>query len=136
MYRKLGIPIIYASYPFYWSELNVDSPPKIGKLADKIPMGYHIACKAYINKRWILVDATWDPPLKRVDFPVNEDWDGVSDTVNAVKPLEEIVNETENERMNYLKTKTEWYGEKEKSLNNEFYGEFNYWLEEVRKQAH
>jgi len=136
MYRKLEIPIKYVSYPFYWGELDADAPLNVRKLADEMPLGYHVACKAYINERWMLIDATWDPPLKRVGFPVNEVWDGVSDTINAVKSHEEIVHENEHERMEYLNTKTAWYREKEKTLSNEFYNKFNNWLEEVRKQVH
>jgi hypothetical protein len=71
------------------------------KLVNEMPMGYHLACKAYINEKWVLVDATWDLPLKRLGFPLNESWDGVSNTLNAVKPEEEITHENEGGKMEY-----------------------------------
>ena len=36
---------------------------------------------------WILVDATWDRPLVKAGFPVNDHWDGYSEMRWAVKPL-------------------------------------------------
>jgi hypothetical protein len=33
------------------------------------------------------VDATWDSPLKKAGFPVNDHWDGYSEMKRAVKPL-------------------------------------------------
>ena len=39
----------------------------------------------------MLVDATWDLPLKCAGFPVNEFWDARADTLCAVKSLQSIV---------------------------------------------
>ena len=136
MYQKLNIPIQYASYPFNWNDLEANIPPKIRKLAEKMPIGYHVACKAYINKKWIIIDATWDLPLKREGFPVNEDWDGISNTKNAVKPHKEIVHDNEYERMDYFRMKTAWHGKREETLNTEFYNEFNNWLEKIRSREY
>ena len=102
MYRKLEIPIKYVSYPFYWGELDADAPLNVRKLADEMPLGYHVACKAYINERWMLIDATWDPPMKKVGFPVNE-WDGFSNTENAVKPLQEVTHRDTEDKFRFNK---------------------------------
>jgi transglutaminase-like putative cysteine protease len=133
MYQKLEIPVKYLSYPFRWSAQDVDYPWKLMKLADGMPMGYHLACKACINGRWILVDATWDLPLKKLGFPVNEGWDGISDTLNAVKPEEEIIHENDRERLEYIRRRR-WglLTEKEKALSRRFFDELNKWLQEVR----
>jgi hypothetical protein len=103
------------------------------KLADGMPNGYHLACKAYINGGWILVDATWDLPLKKLGFPVNESWDGVSDTLNAVKPEQEIIHENDGERLEYIR-KRGWrlLTEKEKALSLRFFDELNEWLQGAR----
>ncbi len=85
-----------------------------------MPIGYHLACRAYINGKWILVDATWDIPLSKAGFPVNESWDGISNTLNAVKPLEGIVHRNAKK------------SDEEKSLSNRFYSILNKWLEELR----
>jgi transglutaminase-like putative cysteine protease len=133
MYQKLGIPVKYVSYPFRWSAQDIDYPRKLMKQADEMPMGYHLACKANINGGWILVDATWDLPLKKLGFPVNESWDGVSDTLNAVKPEQEIIHQNERERVEYIK-KRRWTSltEREKALSRRFFDELNEWLQEAR----
>jgi len=133
MYQKLRIPVKYVTYPFNWSAQNINYPWKLKKLANETPMGYHLACKAHINGEWILVDATWDLPLKRLGFPVNESWDGISHTLNAVKPKEEITHENDRERMEYIKARRwELLSEKEKVLSRSFFDELNKWLQEAR----
>ena len=132
LYQKLRIPIKYATYPFKWNDPDIAYPIELRKLADTMPLEYHVACKAYINKKWILLDATWDPPLKKAGFPINENWDGFSNTLNAVKPLDEIIHENVQERIEYVRAKTAHYTEKEHALKNRFYNEFNKWLEKVR----
>lgn len=133
MYQKLRIPVKYVTYPFSWSAQDINYPWKLKKLANGMPMGYHLACKVHINEEWVLVDATWDLPLKRLGFPVNESWDGVSHTLNAVKPEEEIIHENERERVEYVRA-IRWglLTEKEKVLSRRFFDELNKWLQEAR----
>jgi transglutaminase-like putative cysteine protease len=133
IFERLGIPTKYTTYPFSWSAQDINYPWKLKKLVNGMPMGYHLACKACINEKWVLVDATWDLPLKRLGFPVNEGWDGVSSTLNAVKPEEEITHENERQRREYV-SKMRWslLTEKEKVLSLRFYDELNKWLEQVR----
>lgn len=135
MYQKLNIPVKYASYHFMWSDLEVDYPRRLRKLADELPMMVHLALKAYINNEWILLDATWDLPLKKVGLPVNEDWDGFSNTLNAVTPLEEIIHETIQERLEYLDYIDSKIPntEEQNELADKFRTEFNNWVEKVRK---
>jgi transglutaminase-like putative cysteine protease len=136
MYQRLGIAVKYATYPFRWSAQDLDYPSKLKNLADKVQMGHHLACKAHINGKWILVDATWDLPLKKLGFPVNESWDGVSNTSNAVEPEGEIVHENEVERIEYIATKG-WrlLTEKEKASSIRFFFELNKWLQNARQLA-
>lgn len=133
MYQRLGIPVKYATYPFSWSAQDINYPWKLKKLAKRMPIGYHLACKAHINGEWVLVDATWDLPLKRLGFLVNESWDGVSHTLNAVKPEQEIIHENEEKRVEYIRARG-WglLTEKEKVLSKRFYDELNKWLQEAR----
>ncbi len=133
MYRRLRIPVKYATYPFRWEAQDLNYPRKLEKLADKMPTGYHLACKVHIKGKWILVDATFDLPLKRLGFPVNERWDGVGNTLNAVKPEEECIHENEEERIEYLRAR-EWrlLTRKEKALSLRFYDELNKWLQQAR----
>lgn len=78
------------------------------------------------NNRWVVVDATWDTPLKAYGFPVNTDWDGNTDTQLAVKPIkfypevdnliafkkqliEELEPEEREVRRRFLDLLTEWF---------------------------
>ena len=87
MYRKLGFEVAYATIPFLWNDPEIRYPPDLKELAPHLPVSYHLACRVRIDDRWVLVDATWDLPLGKVGFPVNDHWDGRSDTRCAVQPL-------------------------------------------------
>lgn len=91
MYRKLGLEVVFATFPFLWNDPDFRYPLHLRTLAAAVPIAYHLACRVRINGRWVLVDATWDPPLLRGGFPVNEHWDGFSETRCAVKPLRSAV---------------------------------------------
>jgi hypothetical protein len=91
MYRRLGYEVVYATFPFLWNDPDLLYPPALRQLATGLPVAHHLACRVRINNRWVLVDATWDLPLKRAGFPVNENWDGQADTLCAVKPLQSAV---------------------------------------------
>jgi len=87
MYRKLGLDVVYATFPFLWNNPDIRYPPELRRLAATMPVAYHLACRVRINSRWVLVDATWDSPLSRGGFPVNGHWDGYADTKCVVQPL-------------------------------------------------
>jgi hypothetical protein len=91
MYRRMGVDVVYATFPFLWNDPDLRYPPELRQLATGLPVAHHLACRVRINNRWVLVDATWDLPLKRAGFPVNEHWNGLSDTLCAVKPLRSAV---------------------------------------------
>jgi hypothetical protein len=83
--------VVFATFPFLWNDPGLHYPPELRALASAMPVTHHLACRVRINDRWILVDATWDRPLAIGGFPVNEHWDGRSDTLCAVKPLRSSV---------------------------------------------
>jgi transglutaminase-like putative cysteine protease len=91
MYRKLEYAVFYATFPFLWNDMDLFYPPELRQLATSLPVAHHLACRVRINNRWVLVDATWDLPLKRAGFPVNENWDGEAETLGAVKSLQSAV---------------------------------------------
>jgi hypothetical protein len=109
------------------------------------------------------VDATWDRPLKRAGFPVNEHWDGRSDTKCAVKPLPAAVrtafcrtathapcrtrndssfNPVDGEEIHKdeaafsrsYREKTFIRSSDDVARIRRFYPEFDAWLEEIRRQ--
>lgn len=132
MFQRLGIPVRYATYPFRWDMLDVNYPDELEKLSEQLPLDYHLACKAYIDGKWVLVDATWDLDLKTGGFPVNGSWDGLSDTQNGVLPLEEIIHETPDGRLKYVGVQESLHTEEEKTTSKIFSAEFNQWLEKLR----
>ncbi|MDP2920331.1 MAG: hypothetical protein Q8O43_08965 [Dehalococcoidia bacterium] len=95
MFRRLGLLTLFTVYPFRWgerSEILENYPPLLKELADKQPVGYHLACKVEIEGRLVLVDATLDKPLSKLELlPVNLSWDGFSDTLLPMTPIGEEI---------------------------------------------
>jgi len=128
MFRRLGLMTLFIVVPFRWgerAEVMADFPGRLLELADRMPLSHHLACRVDIEGRLVLVDATLDSPLAKVDLPVNLSWDGFSDTVLPMTPLgpEEIFHPVEAFRM---KPRTDAH-----SLA--FYDELNARLEDVRR---
>ncbi len=124
MYQRLGMQVLYIVYPFRWDEVEIEYPPQLLSLARELPLSHHLACKVDIDGELILVDATLDPPLKKLGLPVNEEWDGVSNTMLPISPCgeEQIYHPAEVSLMQAQQD--------ERSLA--FYSELNRWLEVVR----
>jgi hypothetical protein len=110
-------------------------PEEIQKLASLLPPGHHLACKALIKDRWIIVDATWDLPLQKAGFPVEGAWDGIHDTKIAVNALDEIDHETLKERLEFLSEQKKTWSERDISCYAEFIQKFNHWLEQLRSRG-
>ena len=163
MYQKLGIEVVYATFPFLWNDPDLHYPPELRTLATGLPVAYHVACRVRINNRWVLVDATWDRPLKPAGFPVNENWDGRADTLCAVKPLRsairtafcrtatnepcrddrerelnpldgELDHSDQEDQNRYYQEKTGMRTPEEISRVLTFFRHFDAWLAKVRKQ--
>jgi len=132
MFEMLRIPIKYVSYPFSWNVKSVAYPLELRKLAEVLPIEYHLACKARIESKWAVVDATWDRPLARVGFPVNDSWDGVNDTKLAVDALDEIVHENVEERVNFVQARKASWTADDNGRTDHFISALNKWMENVR----
>jgi len=164
MFRKLGIDVVYATFPFIWDDPDLRYPPELRQLAGGLPVAHHLACRVRINELWVLVDATWDRPLRQAGFPVNEHWDGRADTLCAVKPLRSAVrtvfcrtatsepcrngSERDLNRLNgvqdhgnaedhvrYYHEKTGMRSADEIARICRFYQEFDVWLQEIRESS-
>jgi len=94
MFRKLNLSVVYATIAFSWDDHDLCYPPGLRKQAKLLPVAHHLACRVQVGCRWILVDATWDTPLAKAGFPVNNYWDGYSETRCAVKRLPSTVRTT------------------------------------------
>lgn len=135
MFEMLDMPLRYVTYTCELIDQGIAMPPRLADLAASLPLEYHVNCDALIDGRWVMVDATWDPPLERADFPVNMTWDGRSDTLNAVKPIDRIVHESAAERDEYVRAMEAGYNEAESAAYSRFVEDFNAWLLEVRRGA-
>ena len=132
-FNELGIPVKYATYPFYWHAGNfIKYPPELKDLMKSLAVTNHLAIKANIGHKWVLVDATYDLPLGRAGFLVNKNWDGMSSTHNAVHPIEEILHDTQEERLAYDARTRKSYTDAEKMALVEFIPKLNAWLESLR----
>lgn len=65
----------------YELPLLVDVQQRLGFRTD-----IHTAVQAHVGGRWVLVDATHDPPLDALGLPVGR-WDGRSATEPAYRPI-------------------------------------------------
>jgi len=137
LYENMGIRTRYFSYPIYWKDLidmGIELPSELLTMARNYRiLDYHLCLKIQIDRKWILVDATWDQPLKKVGFPVNENWDGLNDTKLAVNSIEEVMNEDAEGRYRYVLEKEKEYTDKYKEKRDEFYRTFNNWMMKVRQ---
>jgi hypothetical protein len=127
MYQQIGLPVLYAVYPFRWAEVDVPYPPELQKLAEATSTSYHLACRVEIEGRLILVDATLDPLLELMGLPVNRDWDGLSDTRLPVHPSggEELYHPSEAASLR---------GTQPEEARLAFTTALNRWLDELRRQ--
>jgi len=124
MYEKLGLPVLYVVYPFRWSDLEVDYPAHLRKLAEAMPVSHHLACKVEIGGRLVLVDATVDSPLKRLGLPVNENWNGFSGMLLPVTPVDEEQLFHPAEVVDYVASYDD--------ASLEFFSRMNAWLDKIR----
>jgi hypothetical protein len=125
MFQRMGITIFYVVYQFKWDELGLDYPPYLRELSRRMPVSHHLACRARIDDKLVLVDATCDLPLEKIGVPVNKHWDGFGSLVLPLHPLgdEEIFHALERMPL-ALPSFSE--------IETEFFINLNDWLEEVR----
>jgi transglutaminase-like putative cysteine protease len=135
LFEKLNIPVKYATYLFSWDDPRVKYPPDLRRTVKLLPKGTHLACQAYIEGQWILIDATWDSALKRAGFPVNESWDGIRPAKNAVSPIKEIIHDTLEDRVKYAAEHRKSWTDAEVQAYEGFPVIFNAWLDTCRKAA-
>ena len=128
MYTRLGIRVLYARYPFRWDEIEVEYPPGLLALARKMPLCHHLACKAVIDDRLVLVDATVDPPLERLGLRVNTGWDGVSSQTLPLRP--------DGEELYHPSEKGVITPPELGDVELEFYSQMNRLLDGARSGAH
>lgn len=144
--HHLYIPVRFITIPFYWDDPMIQYPNHLRVLAASLPLSYHLACQVEVEGRWVLVDATWDPPLQSAGFPVNLHWDGKSDTLPAVTPVPvrinpddppttHIVHEKPDDRIRIKKSVPDNRLESVIRVRETFLNALNDWLETLRRQT-
>lgn len=123
MFQSLGIEIRYTYIPFRWQDQRVKYPKRLTELLPYIPGSTHLCCTALLNGTWQLLDATWDPPLRKVGFFVNEPWDGMSETIPAVSGLEPNTRDSASSGLSFWEKRVE------------FVELLNTWFEELREET-
>jgi len=120
MLEQLGFMTRYRYIPFRWQDQPIDYPESITILFPELPSSVHLCLEVFLTGEWKLIDATWDPLLKRAGFPVNT-WDGVSDTIPAVCKITHEPNLTQISHDN-------------QEVRITFVRRFNAWLESIREE--
>ena len=132
LFERLDIPVGYVSYPFYWSAQKIPYTAKLCEAAKDLPFETHLAIKARIGGNWVLVDATWDLELDGSGLPINKGWDGLSNTILAVDPIEKVSHASAGKRDLYVEEiKSKWSADEQRRMLA-FYKLFNGWLEDFR----
>lgn len=95
LYLELGIEVKDFIAMHKFNDLKINFPNAVEEILNRTEIiDPHNFFKIKINGNWITIDITWDKPLKKLGFPVTENWDGKSDTQLCVVPIQII--EAEN----------------------------------------
>ena len=121
---SLGFKVRYALGVWSWSSLDM---PESLKEIPHVDRAVHFYLEVYNKEqaRWMTVDATWDKGLAP-KLPVSE-WDGRSDTIIAVKPVEIL-----KERRDEFDKSSEAKWAEAIEANGKFFEALNKWVESIR----
>lgn len=126
LYLELGIEVKDFIVMHTFNNLAIEYPRNLKELlAQSTVLDPHNFLKIKRNNEWITVDVTWDQPLKKLGFPINENWDGSSnlsilvaakneifqtdDIVNFKRTLlEDLTTSAQKEREIFLKLFSDW----------------------------
>ncbi len=138
LYKELGLQVKDYIIMHRFKQLPVKFPDKIQNMLDCADIvDPHNYFKVKIGSNWVTVDVTWDKPLQKLGFPVNENWDGKSDMEIAValggktyesddpitfkkELISDIPEQTQNDRKLFLKELTKWLDELRRNNDIQF----------------
>ncbi len=121
-----GIQVRYRVCSFRWNDLDI--PKEILNLTD-VNDSTHVYLEVLIGNNWVKVDPTWDTGLKDI-LPISE-WDGETDTILAVSPVETYSVEKSEEIMS--RCEPEQIASDRNDKNHGFEEALNSWLEQNRR---
>lgn len=126
LYQTLGIPVRDFIIMHNFNALPITFPEHVQKIMiENTIIDPHNFIKIKRNNKWITIDATWDIGLKKVGFPVNEQWNGFENLDVSVvkggkiyettKPMElkkkliaNLPEDVQKSRKLFLKELTKW----------------------------
>ncbi|WP_456376480.1 hypothetical protein [Lutibacter sp.] len=134
LYIELGIHVEDFIIMHSFNKLPIIYPDTIRELLDKTTIiDPHNFIKIRRDNKWISIDATWDTPLKKYGFPVNENWDGkLNMNISVTKEGEIYKTDTPI----ILKEKLlQNFSKKIQTDRKIFLEEFTKWLHFLRKKG-
>jgi len=85
LYQELGIKTQDSVAMHRFKNMSVEFPSDIKEILNRSDIvDPHNFFKMEVDGNWIIVDVTWDKPLKKLGFTVTENWDGKTDMPIAV----------------------------------------------------
>ena len=128
---RAGLSVRPVKVLFNWADLPI--PSEILSILSET-RGFHDTVEVNVSERWMLADATWDPPLARVGFPVMASWGGMTPTLGVTEGALQIFREgglpADANPYDYFGVR--W---PERARTNEFNTALNAWMQSVREAA-
>jgi hypothetical protein len=94
--QQEGFEVKETKVVFDWKDISI--PTEILGILKAGTVWDHDSLQVNVDGRWIRVDCTWNPELKGKGFPVTENWDGVSDTMQVTNGKLEFFDKSKYEK--------------------------------------
>ena len=127
--EKIGIQVKFVVMSFYYWRMPLRYPQSKMELVNEMPISYHVALKAKVENKWVLIDVTWDSKLK--GFPNSAGWKGEGDMKLAVIP--EKIIEVRAEPNRFDKSEFVPYSKSDFASKEPFHRFFDKFLTDSRK---
>lgn len=130
LYQAMGVPVRYMMCRTSFQCLKNILPDSLKQILESHDIvDYHNYLLILMNK-WLVVDVTFDRPLARYGFPVNDNWDGLSNCTIAFPPIKVFqvkdMIEEKHKAINALP-------EEEQELRSAFIKQLSEWMDSLRK---
>jgi hypothetical protein len=130
LYQELGLETKDYIAMHRFKDMTVSFPEQLQQILDRSDIvDPHNFFKLHVEGRWVTVDVTWDFPLKKMGFVVNEDWDGKTDMELCVVPLS--ISETDDP-MAFKKNEIAHLTSKVQADRKLFLDELTKWVKTLR----
>lgn len=131
LYRGMGISVKDFLILHRFRDMKIKWPEKIEAILETEDfIDPHNFLKIEIKGKWITVDATWDKPLEKLGFYVNQNWEGKND-MKLVVQEGGSVQETDNP-FDLKEKLISQMPESAQKNRKQFLSELSSWLEEWR----